>query len=368
MDISGVASIDDITTPYAIGIASENLTTDPANIGVTRNLLFNFALTTAEMQAFSNGAPIPYKYIGASQTELVTAQNDRDFSAGNIGNWTTVTDGNGTCAYDVGPGAEKTAKLTVGTTPGTYLQGRLAASRLATMITGKRYLLKANVYMPSANNHFNSVAIGFGGMDKSDIVTVEADLAIEDQWQTITQMITVGQNFSGYLIMITSGITTGDVAYFDDVSLTQIGCVLQLEQDSINHSQWLDKSGNKLHGEVDGAIAINLLSDHIEQYQQLIVMTNDTTWTDVVPTGYELEKIIFVESAGNQAILDLGTATGTSGIFVNQVIAASSITTVVINKTFSMSAVQSLFLNDDDAGSSWNSASITATLIMRRIK
>lgn len=94
-------------------------------------------------------------------------------------------------------------------------------------------------------------------------------------------------------------------------------------------------------------------------------MTDDTVWTGCIPPGYELEKIIFV-STGNAATLDLGTTSGANDVFLNEAIAGAGITTVPIDKTFSMTARQSLYLNDDDAGSSWNSASITANLLMRR--
>ena len=96
-------------------------------------------------------------------------------------------------------------------------------------------------------------------------------------------------------------------------------------------------------------------------------MTDDTEWTGAVPAGYELEKIVFVNSTANAATIDLGTTSGNSDVFKNQVIGASGITTIVINKTFSMLARQTLYLNDDDAGSDFNSASLTAILLLRRV-
>ena len=96
-----------------------------------------------------------------------------------------------------------------------------------------------------------------------------------------------------------------------------------------------------------------------------VPMTDDTTWTGAVPAGYMLESITFVNSAANAATLDLGTTSGGEDVFEQQVIQASGITTVVINKVFSMLARQSLYLNDDGAGT-WNSSSLTAILHMRR--
>uniref|UniRef100_A0A6M3M3M0 Major tropism determinant N-terminal domain-containing protein n=1 Tax=viral metagenome TaxID=1070528 RepID=A0A6M3M3M0_9ZZZZ len=104
----------------------------------------------------------------------------------------------------------------------------------------------------------------------------------------------------------------------------------------------------------------------LKEYKHTVPMTNDTTWTSAIPAGYELEKIIFVNSTANAATLDLGTSSGAEDVFEQQVIAASGITTVVINKTFSMLTRQSLYLNDDGAGT-WNSTSLTAILLMRRV-
>ena len=104
----------------------------------------------------------------------------------------------------------------------------------------------------------------------------------------------------------------------------------------------------------------------LKEYKHTVPMTDDTEWTGAVPPGYELERIIFVNSTVNAATLDLGTTSGGNDVFSQQVIQASGITTVVINKTFSMLARQSLFLNDDGVGT-WNSSSLTAILLMRRV-
>ncbi len=96
-------------------------------------------------------------------------------------------------------------------------------------------------------------------------------------------------------------------------------------------------------------------------------ITNNVTWTDIIPAKYELEKIIFVESAGNSATLNLGTTAGANDVFANHVITADTITTIVLNKTFSLSDVQSLFLNDDSPSAFWNGASLSATLLVQKV-
>lgn len=109
------------------------------------------------------------------------------------------------------------------------------------------------------------------------------------------------------------------------------------------------------------------MSNKLKDYTHLVAMTNDTTWTNVVPAGYELEKIVFVNSTGNIATLDLGKTSGANDVFLGEAIAANDITTVVINKTFSMISRQTLYLNDDDILSDWNGASITSIVLLRRV-
>ena len=122
------------------------------------------------------------------------------------------------------------------------------------------------------------------------------------------------------------------------------------------------------HVAVGGRLVYKPATVNTKDYKHEVVMTDDTAWTGVVPMGYEIEKIIFVESGGVASTLDLGTASGGNDIFLNQVIAANTITTVVINKTPSMSARTSLYLNDDDAGSAWGvGTAITAIILMRRV-
>ena len=139
------------------------------------------------------------------------------------------------------------------------------------------------------------------------------------------------------------------------------------EKSGVGHAQWLDNSGNELHGAVSGALTTNLPADNIERYSQTVAMTDDTAWADVTPAAYMLESITFVESAGNAATLDLGTTSGAQDVFEQAVIQASGITTVVLNKVFSLTAAQSLYLNDDGTGT-WNSASLKAEILMRRIR
>jgi len=105
----------------------------------------------------------------------------------------------------------------------------------------------------------------------------------------------------------------------------------------------------------------------LKTYKHTTPMTDDTVWTGAVPAGYQIIDINFVNSTANEATIDCGLASGTSNIFLNQVIAANAITTIVLNKTPSMLERSTLYINDDDASSSWNSSSLIAIMTMKRV-
>jgi hypothetical protein len=80
----------------------------------------------------------------------------------------------------------------------------------------------------------------------------------------------------------------------------------------------------------------------------------DTTLTNIVPAGYMLSYVIFNEKAGFEGTLDLGTTAGGNQVFINQTITASTLTTIIVNRVFSLAAATTLYLNDDTAPSAWN--------------
>lgn len=96
-------------------------------------------------------------------------------------------------------------------------------------------------------------------------------------------------------------------------------------------------------------------------------LNSDTTLTTIIPAGYMLTYVIFLEKAGTNPILDLGTTLGGNEVFINQDITASTLTTVVIQRVFSLSAATTLYLNDDDAGSNWNGSTVDAYFVMTPI-
>ena len=154
---------------------------------IRRVFVFNLILSSSEVNSFSEGMPIPFKYIGASETALTSGS----------------------------------------------------------LVIGKQYAIDTFV----AGDDFTNVG---------------------------------GTNVTGNEFIATG---TTPTTWTNSSSLRHIGCVLQLEPDGIGHTQWLDNSGNELHGVVSGALATNLPADDVERFRHSVAMTDDTAWTDVVPVG-----------------------------------------------------------------------------------
>jgi len=131
----------------------------------------------------------------------------------------------------------------------------------------------------------------------------------------------------------------------------------------------LDFSARNL--KTTGALKDNTYTAYIKDIRSSVYKASsvsaDTTYADVVPAGYLLELVILEEKAGNAAVLSAGTTDGGNDVFTGQAIAASSITVIPLNMMFSTSAAQTIDINDDTAGDSWNSASVDIYFVMRRI-
>ena len=147
---------------------------------------------------------------------------------------------------------------------------------------------------------------------------------------------------------------------------------------------WSIRSADFAAGVTDRGGATGALTENIQNALRLldakvnamgsgnyvILMANlsaDTTLTDIIPAGYMLSYVVFLEKAATNPLLDLGTTATGNEVFINQDITASDLTTIVINRVFSLSAATTLYLNDDDAGSNWNGSTVDAYFVMTPI-
>jgi hypothetical protein len=236
-------------------------------------LLFNLALTATEVLEFSNGAPVPYKYIGASQTVLTSG----------------------------------------------------------TLTVGKHYTIDTFV----AGDDFTNID---------------------------------GTNESG-----TSFVATGTTptTWTNGSSLRHTGCVVQYEQDGIGHNQWIDKSGNELHGTVSGAIPINLPPDHTEKYVDL-TLTGNSSYTR--PIGYKVTSILAKNKTGNALTggLDCGWSANGSEIVSGMAIGANATVLCTLIEAGTIgenitTAIDTFYFSDGDDDGNWNGAELKVRVNMERL-
>lgn len=96
-------------------------------------------------------------------------------------------------------------------------------------------------------------------------------------------------------------------------------------------------------------------------------VSSDTTFTDVVPAGYLLEYAIFHEKLGQSPILDLGITAGGDEVMINAELIPSGLTVIPLTRMFSLTVAQTLYLNDDDAGSTWDGSTVDVYLVLKPI-
>jgi hypothetical protein len=245
-----------------------------ANFDMFRLLYFNLALTAAEVLEYSNGAPIPYKYGGASQTALTSG----------------------------------------------------------TLIIGKHYTIDTF----EAGDDFTNVG--------------------------------AASNASGVSFVATG---TTPTTWANGSSLRHTGCVAQYEQDGIGHNQWIDKSGNELHGTVSGAIPINLPPDHTEKYVDL-TLTGNSSFT--LPMGYKITSILVKETAGNALTggLDCGLSANGVEIVSGMAVGASATVLCTLVEAGTIGATcttadDTIYFSDGDDDGNFNGAELEVRVNMERL-
>ena len=358
VDISGVTNT--ISSGGVLRIGTESGGTTNAFSGeIIYVRIYNRVLTTTEVSALTSGIPVPFKYVGANNTELVT---DGTMESNPTGNWIAYDTASIATETGTKHGGSNSLKVTRGASNGKAYQS------VGNLTVGKEYNIRAWAYIPTAGNADDAtIQARYGNTFPGTNITLTGTITTttKDSWVKLEGTFVCTSALAHY-ISLDVGDDSTDYVFFDDVSQFQSGCVLNLENSNIGHNQWLDTSGNELHGEVNGPLPINLNSNHVEKVIKSTI-TSDTTWTDIVPAGYILERIVFEETAGNAAILSLGTSDGAYDVFTNVTMAASSITVVDVGELYSKSTAQTLDLNDDQTSDDWNSASVNVTIIMVKV-
>jgi len=168
-----------------------------------------------------------FTYADLLGAETITAQNDRDFSSGNIGNWTIVADGAGTCAYspaDLDGADDKQGLITSNGDAYAYAALTVSASGgggAAILTPNTLYKVSARVHVPAANTLKTAL------MSWSDItgeIPLSVSLALgNDTYTTIEEYFYLAADVVGSILIGFDGNPDdGDKMYFDDISIKPI--------------------------------------------------------------------------------------------------------------------------------------------------
>ena len=206
----------------------------------------NRALSAAEVRASYNGQAVPYEYVGGSQDELIT---DGDMET--AGSWSVQT------GWDVDSTTSDAAHYDK-TTNAKYL------SQNVTITKGKRYRFKV---VFSSGTH-NDAKVAFANQSDSQLFEAVDVIASGTGVSLYSGQIFTFLNAGTYIIegvaMVDAtalrvlGYTASSAAFdIGEISLTQIGCVAEYLPSGINATQWVDTSGNNLHGTTSTATAVN---------------------------------------------------------------------------------------------------------------
>ena len=236
------------TQAYSGDIDSEG-TNEPVFIGqrgdnarrfygdIAQAQIFNLALSATEIKNLYSGESLPYKYKGADNTHRVTS----NFAA----------------ATNNQLGASVSSLSLTGGTLNATANGydRIGAPLSSTLEKGKLYRISWN--------HTNTVNGTIGircatGANLNDSTTVGVGYYGGSAGTTHTSSVDfIGDGTAthiGFKSLHTSGTNTIVISNFD---IREIGCVAEYDGTGVSSYNWLDKSGNDLHGPVTGATVAN---------------------------------------------------------------------------------------------------------------
>lgn len=317
--------------------------------------IYNRALSANEVKALASGALPAFADVGASQTDLVTNGEDWTGATGSTppNNWSDT--GSGTATYiirDNTPvanfGDNKALELSVTSGSKTLYQSVAQA--------GKRYRVSF-VYRNLDGSSSSYVALG----SSSNKVTLQNTGISGDGVLFEQELLADGTDLKFF-------VDSGGTLQIDHVEVIQIGCVAAYLPEGITPAQWQDASGNELHGSVNGAVPLNLPGNHVARYIKLGI-TGDTTLSSAIPGGYRIKSMVAdVTGAGAGMVLNVGTSSGGTDVVDGQDISANGLFDLTVAKhIFSLSAAQSLYVNDD-GGTAWSGVSVDLYIETERVK
>jgi hypothetical protein len=335
-------------------IGSDGSAARRLNCVIFEVLLFNRALTAAEIRALATGCPVWYRDQGAGQSNQVTNGEDWTGASGSTPPNSWSDSGSGTVTYII---RDNSAVSNFGDDKALEINSSGGSRTVAQSVAmaGKRYRISF-VYRNLEGSTSSTVALGSDG-NKATLQNtgITGDGVLFEQ-----EFVADGTDLKYFL-------DSGGTLQIDHVAVVQLGCVAEYRSCGISPMQWLDGNGGKHHGEAAGCEALNLPSGHVARYEKPGI-TGDTTLTDVIPPGYRIKSMAAdVTGAGSGMVLNVGTSAGASDVVNGQDISSNGLFDLTLAKRiFSLSSGQSLYVNDD-GGTAWSGISIDLYLTIEKM-
>jgi hypothetical protein len=217
--------------------------------------LYNNVLTADEVKDESSGASVPYKYKGASTASLVTGT---DSTMDGSNNW-AAGGGLGSITANYSADSRNVLRL-VTDDGGANDRGVLAV----TAVKGARYRIQYDYKAVQGNKG----RVTWAGYDSGNQQLTSTSFA------TVTSEFTATSSGSIEVTIYPSradgptGGSANDELLIDNFTLVRIGAVAEYDGSSAGEKVWGDKSGNDLHGTVNGATLENAPYDAGTEYEE----------------------------------------------------------------------------------------------------
>jgi hypothetical protein len=117
----------------------------------------------------------------------------------------------------------------------------------------------------------------------------------------------------------------------------------------------------------DASTGTGYLTFDVSSIVTALNLTDDYTWTSIIPAGYMLESVIAEESTGETGQLSCGTGAGITDVFQSQAVTGGGLTVIEVNKIFSTSSATTIYINHAGSGDDWNGMTLSVYGVLRKI-
>jgi len=241
------AAMENTTATLGIGAvrgaAGPTTYIDALNGQMFRSILFNYALDETKIRRYSAGAKLDYEDVGGNMQI--------------VGNGSFSSDAT---SWAVSGGTATLASVAGGLPTGNCLQITWASGTSQTtyqvviVVPGKRYRMSA---WYKAGTGATTITIRVNDAVGSGQYYGNTTRTATGTWQQ-TPFVEFTAVDTAVTMEIVTDLVSGTILV-DEVVISQLGAVLDLEPENIYSDKWIDASPNGLHGTVSGALSTNVM-------------------------------------------------------------------------------------------------------------